>query len=256
MPWPGFAAAAITTSVLPLPFPSRSPPYSRRSNWWSATYRRGRWSRTSRRSSRPWKSPGKLNPTTLDRLQPDAGIRCGDECARGLRLEHALGPDRRLRHDRGGRHHPLIEARPTVAPGGCDRRPERSGRGSALRSAETDRPGSRARPLQARESRPHPLHCDHDRSGHRRIYRPHLSRDPAFTRRIRSGGATNDSRQCKEFVQLTTALGNFTALVMLLTITAYSVAGGVDYGAGIWDLLAGRGPRAERARQLIDRAMA
>jgi len=34
------------------------------------------------------------------------------------------------------------------------------------------------------------------------------------------------------------------------------VAGGVDYGAGIWDILAGRGPKAERARQLIDHAMA
>jgi len=55
---------------------------------------------------------------------------------------------------------------------------------------------------------------------------------------------------------VTTALANLTAFILLLTITAYSVAGGVDYGAGIWDLLAGRGPRAERARQLIDHAMA
>ena len=55
---------------------------------------------------------------------------------------------------------------------------------------------------------------------------------------------------------MTTALANLTAFVLLLTITAYSVAGGVDYGAGIWDLLAGRGPTAERARQLIDHAMA
>lgn len=55
---------------------------------------------------------------------------------------------------------------------------------------------------------------------------------------------------------MTTALANLTAFVLLLAITAYSVAGGVDYGAGIWDLLAGRGPTAERARQLIDHAMA
>jgi cytochrome d ubiquinol oxidase subunit II len=55
---------------------------------------------------------------------------------------------------------------------------------------------------------------------------------------------------------VTTVLANLTAFILLLTITAYSVAGGVDYGAGIWDLLAGRGPRAERARQLIDHAMA
>lgn len=44
--------------------------------------------------------------------------------------------------------------------------------------------------------------------------------------------------------------------MLLLTITAYSVAGGVDYGAGIWDLLAGGGARADRARALIDHAMA
>jgi cytochrome d ubiquinol oxidase subunit II len=53
-----------------------------------------------------------------------------------------------------------------------------------------------------------------------------------------------------------TALASLTAFVLLLTITAYSVAGGVDYGAGIWDLLAGRGAIADRARVLIDHAMA
>src|SRR2546429_10029014 len=52
------------------------------------------------------------------------------------------------------------------------------------------------------------------------------------------------------------ALASPTAFVLLLTITAYSVAGGVDYGAGIWDLLAGRGARADRARALIEQAMA
>jgi cytochrome bd ubiquinol oxidase subunit II len=55
---------------------------------------------------------------------------------------------------------------------------------------------------------------------------------------------------------VTTALASVTAFVLLLTITAYSVAGGVDYGAGIWDLLAGRGPRADRAREVIEHAMA
>ena len=55
---------------------------------------------------------------------------------------------------------------------------------------------------------------------------------------------------------MTEALTTLTAFVLLLTITAYSVAGGVDYGAGIWDLLAGRGARAGRARELIDHAMA
>lgn len=55
---------------------------------------------------------------------------------------------------------------------------------------------------------------------------------------------------------MTAALASVTAFVLLLTITAYSVAGGVDYGAGIWDLLAGRGKSADRARELIDHAMA
>lgn len=55
---------------------------------------------------------------------------------------------------------------------------------------------------------------------------------------------------------MTTALADVTAFVLLLTIAAYSVAGGVDYGAGIWDLLAGGSAQAKRARALIDHAMA
>ena len=50
------------------------------------------------------------------------------------------------------------------------------------------------------------------------------------------------------------ALANITALVLLLSITAYSVAGGADFGAGTWDFFA-RGKRAHEARELIDRAM-
>jgi cytochrome bd ubiquinol oxidase subunit II len=55
---------------------------------------------------------------------------------------------------------------------------------------------------------------------------------------------------------MTAALANISALVLLMTVTAYSVAGGVDFGAGIWDLLAGRGKQANEARALIDHAMA
>jgi cytochrome bd ubiquinol oxidase subunit II len=55
---------------------------------------------------------------------------------------------------------------------------------------------------------------------------------------------------------MTPWLANITAFVLLFCVTAYSVAGGVDYGAGIWDLLAGRGTQAERVRALIDHAMA
>ena len=39
-----------------------------------------------------------------------------------------------------------------------------------------------------------------------------------------------------------------TAAVLLLAVTAYSTAGGVDFGAGIWDLLAGSGPKGRQAR--------
>ncbi len=38
-----------------------------------------------------------------------------------------------------------------------------------------------------------------------------------------------------------------TAAVLLLAVTAYSTAGGVDFGAGIWDLLAGSGPKGRQA---------
>ena len=51
-------------------------------------------------------------------------------------------------------------------------------------------------------------------------------------------------------------LPNLIALVLLLGITAYSTAGGVDFGAGIWDLLAGDSPTGREARHLVDNAMA
>ncbi len=43
---------------------------------------------------------------------------------------------------------------------------------------------------------------------------------------------------------------------LLLAVTAYSTAGGTDYGAGIWDLLAGRFRHADEVRVLVDHAMA
>src|SRR5579864_7569296 len=51
-------------------------------------------------------------------------------------------------------------------------------------------------------------------------------------------------------------LANLTAFLLLLAVTAYSTAGGADFGAGIWDFLAGNGPRSRRPRELIDHAMA
>jgi cytochrome d ubiquinol oxidase subunit II len=43
---------------------------------------------------------------------------------------------------------------------------------------------------------------------------------------------------------------------MVLAIAAYACAGGTDYGAGFWDLLAGGADRGKRPRRLIDHAMA
>jgi cytochrome d ubiquinol oxidase subunit II len=53
-----------------------------------------------------------------------------------------------------------------------------------------------------------------------------------------------------------TVVDDVIAGVLLLALTAYSTAGGVDFGAGIWDLLAGNGRRGRQARALIDHAMA
>ncbi|MEU1268743.1 cytochrome d ubiquinol oxidase subunit II [Streptomyces sp. NPDC005799] len=46
------------------------------------------------------------------------------------------------------------------------------------------------------------------------------------------------------------------AWVLVAAIAAYACAGGTDYGAGFWDLLAGGADRGKRPRRLIDHAMA
>lgn len=46
------------------------------------------------------------------------------------------------------------------------------------------------------------------------------------------------------------------AWILLLAVAAYACGGGVDYGAGFWDLFAGGAERGERPRRLIDHAMA
>jgi cytochrome d ubiquinol oxidase subunit II len=55
---------------------------------------------------------------------------------------------------------------------------------------------------------------------------------------------------------MNTLLSYGVAGALLLAVTAYSTAGGTDYGAGIWDLLAGRFKHAGEVRALIDHAMA
>jgi cytochrome d ubiquinol oxidase subunit II len=45
------------------------------------------------------------------------------------------------------------------------------------------------------------------------------------------------------------------AVVLLIGVTMYAVFGGADFGAGLWSLLAGRGERGRRPRELIDWAI-
>jgi cytochrome d ubiquinol oxidase subunit II len=45
------------------------------------------------------------------------------------------------------------------------------------------------------------------------------------------------------------------AAILWAGVTLYAVFGGADFGAGVWDLLAGGGERAERVRDRIDRSI-
>ncbi|MEN3585137.1 cytochrome d ubiquinol oxidase subunit II [Streptomyces sp. ZYX-F-203] len=45
------------------------------------------------------------------------------------------------------------------------------------------------------------------------------------------------------------------AWVLVLALTAYACGGGADYGAGLWDLLAGGAERGRRPRALVDEAV-
>ena len=44
------------------------------------------------------------------------------------------------------------------------------------------------------------------------------------------------------------------SFVLVLSLTAYALLGGADYGGGVWDLLAA-GPTSERQRATIARAI-
>ena len=50
-------------------------------------------------------------------------------------------------------------------------------------------------------------------------------------------------------------MANTVAIVLFAAITAYTVFGGADFGAGFWDLVAGGAHRGERPRELIDHAI-
>ena len=45
------------------------------------------------------------------------------------------------------------------------------------------------------------------------------------------------------------------AVILFLGVTLYAVFGGADFGAGVWDLLAGKGERADRVRAQIDHSI-
>ncbi|MYS86589.1 cytochrome d ubiquinol oxidase subunit II [Embleya scabrispora] len=51
-------------------------------------------------------------------------------------------------------------------------------------------------------------------------------------------------------------MAELIAWVLVVVIAAYACAGGTDYGAGFWDLVAGGAERGKRPRGLIDHAMA
>jgi cytochrome d ubiquinol oxidase subunit II len=45
------------------------------------------------------------------------------------------------------------------------------------------------------------------------------------------------------------------AAILWIGVTFYAIFGGADYGAGVWDLLAGSGARSKRVRAQIDRSI-
>jgi cytochrome bd ubiquinol oxidase subunit II len=45
------------------------------------------------------------------------------------------------------------------------------------------------------------------------------------------------------------------AAILWVAVTLYALFGGADFGAGVWDFLAGSGERADRARAQIDRSI-
>ncbi|WP_369244009.1 cytochrome d ubiquinol oxidase subunit II [Streptomyces sp. R41] len=51
-------------------------------------------------------------------------------------------------------------------------------------------------------------------------------------------------------------IADLVAWVLLILVAAYACAGGTDYGAGFWDLMAGGAERGKRPRWLVDHAMA
>jgi cytochrome bd-type quinol oxidase subunit 2 len=51
------------------------------------------------------------------------------------------------------------------------------------------------------------------------------------------------------------SLADLVAVVFLLAVTAYAIFGGADFGAGLWDLVAGGSIESAAPRALINRAV-
>jgi cytochrome bd ubiquinol oxidase subunit II len=51
------------------------------------------------------------------------------------------------------------------------------------------------------------------------------------------------------------SLAEVVAALLVLGLTAYAVLAGADFGAGLWDLVGGRGERGRRVRALVDSSM-
>jgi cytochrome d ubiquinol oxidase subunit II len=50
-------------------------------------------------------------------------------------------------------------------------------------------------------------------------------------------------------------MSTIVAVVLFIGVTAYALFGGADFGAGLWDLLAGGADRGERPRSIIDHSI-
>src|ERR687887_1503911 len=48
---------------------------------------------------------------------------------------------------------------------------------------------------------------------------------------------------------------DIAAAILWIGVTLYAIFGGADFGAGVWDLLAGGGEHGDRVRRQIDRSI-
>src|SRR4029079_8313742 len=79
---------------------------------------------------------------------------------------------------------------------------------------------------------------------------------PALARGRARGGASLQPATARSAIEgrgVSTA--DVCAVILWVGVTLYAIFGGADFGAGVWDLLAGSGERSERVRAQIDRSI-